>query len=441
MPKNARELAWETLSRWTVPHDPPRVPERDDPAWLKVAAREGAQGFELITGIIRWRGLLDAVAAAFLKQPPATLDAGVRAALWIGMYPLFFQDSVKTYAAVDEAVELCKTRGLIRASGLVNAVLRNILRAGPKKSPRGGLSAARFPRDLESDIVFGRAVLPPPQPLAGHLAAATSHPVEYVAMLLGQLPFDGVLGILIADNRRPDVVLRSDDPAFVPPADAGLFGLAGGRYFAAGEGWNERVGVLVRTGALSPQDSTAGIVAEKLAALLAPGAVVCDLCAGLGTKTIQLARRLPQGRVVATDLDAAKLKKLQTRVVETKVENVTVAELGTLAAQGPFDAVLVDAPCSNTGVLARRVQARWRWPKLDAAAMTRLQLNLLTQAAELCRPGGHVAYATCSIDAAENVGVIKRFMAGAAGPSVIVAEQTTWPGATHDGGYHCLLRR
>ena len=128
---SSRDLVFRVLSRWSVLPDPPFLPERTHPDWAAVSPRDRAFAFDLLTGIFRWRGALDAVIASRLRQPFDTLEMGLRVALWIGACQILFQ-ATADYAAVDTAVTLAR-RVNPKAAGLVNAVLRAITRLEPRR--------------------------------------------------------------------------------------------------------------------------------------------------------------------------------------------------------------------------------------------------------------------------------------------------------------------
>ena len=196
-----------------------------------------------------------------------------------------------------------------------------------------------------------------------------------------------------------------------------------------------------------------------MSTLAAQGAIATprqalDYCAGLGTKTVQLARAFPSSQITATDLDNEKLSRLHARAQQLKLNNVKscpLAQIENLKSregeiENPFDLIVLDVPCSNTGVFAKRVQSRWRWPTLDHAALAALQLKLLQQAAALLGPQGLLLYSTCSIDPAENQERVRSFRTQ--NPAFqVVAEESTLPSlaappkAPHDGGYFALLRQ
>src|SRR5262249_30080220 len=165
-----------------------------------------------------------------------------------------------------------------------------------------------------------------------------------------------------------------------------------------------------------------------------PGMTVLDLCAAPGGKTTHLAELMKnRGRIVACDVDARRLKTLTSlcqRLGVTCVEPVTLAK-DEEPPPGPFDAALVDVPCSNTGVLGRRPEARWRLKPDNLTRLVQLQTKLLLQAADRVRPGGAVVYATCSIEPEENQGVVRAALKGLKDYS-LEAEEESSPGRPGD---------
>ncbi len=185
--------------------------------------------------------------------------------------------------------------------------------------------------------------------------------------------------------------------------------------------------------------------AQRVAALLAPqpGETILDLCSAPGTKTTHLAELMRnEGRIIATDVSEERLKRVDENclrlgitIVETKVISNETLDLPA----GPFDAILIDAPCSNTGVLGKRPDARWRIQLDDLEELSRIQLRLLLAAADRLKPGGRILYSTCSIEPEENSAVIE-----AVGHfrQKLKLEMTNEliPGRSADGGFQSLLR-
>jgi 16S rRNA (cytosine967-C5)-methyltransferase len=222
MPPTARQLALQTLALWKTPDSPPLIPERDDPEWALLSARDRGVAFDLITGVLRRRLLLDALIASQLSMPIEKLDTSVRAILWIGLYQLLFHASAPSYATVHSTVELAKSSGHERAAGLVNAVLRAVTRLTPALEIRHGLSAATFPRDFTYQLQLNKPIFPDPaKDVVAHLATVTSHPPELIKMLIKSYGEADITSLLIRNNQRPVIILRADDPTLaVPPKPA-----------------------------------------------------------------------------------------------------------------------------------------------------------------------------------------------------------------------------
>ncbi len=190
------------------------------------------------------------------------------------------------------------------------------------------------------------------------------------------------------------------------------------------------------------QDETSMRVAAALAPT--PGSRILDLCAAPGGKATHLAELMrDEGEVIACDVDEHRLRtvdELACRLGLKSVKTGLVHPDGNGVPSGPFDGVLVDAPCSNTGVLGRRPEVRWRLKPDDLRHLPEMQTRLLRLAVERVRPGGAVVYATCSIEPEENRSVIEAVLQ--ATPNLTCeAEQESVPGRPADGGYWARLRR
>ena len=459
----ARDNALRVLGRWHVLSEPPMLPDRvsgtggmGDEAWASLAPRDRAFAFDLVTGVIRWRGLLDHVIASRLKQPLDSLDHPVQVLLWLGAYQLLLQGGTSDYAAVDTTVDMAKrSKTAAKASGLINAVLRGITRFNPARVPRRGLSRRSFEIDFATQVDLNTAIFPDPLTApTSHLAATRSHPRMYVDFLRRHFKDDLAAKLLLRNNQRPTITLRADADAVDAPAMAGLVAHASAkRFLVAAEGWNQSIDTLVNKGILSPQDPTSARPVRAAAEILAAGSPpkrVLDLCAGLGTKSIQLARTFPDALIVSSDTDVAKLSRLMDRAQKIGIKNIRSVSANDLASEieagGQFDLVLVDVPCSNTGVMGKRVQSRWRWVTLDHVSLHVLQKNLLTQGAAYLKTGGTLIYSTCSLDPAENEKLIEELAAEFPQGLKVIKEESTLPSlsdeiaATNDGGYFAIMQ-
>jgi 16S rRNA (cytosine967-C5)-methyltransferase len=188
------------------------------------------------------------------------------------------------------------------------------------------------------------------------------------------------------------------------------------------------------------QDESAMQAARLLAP--APGSTVLDLCAAPGTKTTHLAELMGnRGSILAADVDRRRLalveencRRLGIDIVETQV----VAADARDVSPGPFDSVLLDVPCSNTGVLGKRPEARWRLRPQDIEELAAIQKRLLTAAIARLKPGGRLVYSTCSIEPEENEGVVRAALS--AFPNLrLLSEVHREPGQPADGAYQAVL--
>ena len=204
---------------------------------------------------------------------------------------------------------------------------------------------------------------------------------------------------------------------------------------------------LFHAGCYYVQDTSAmfvGHIFRQLLDGLEPDATVLDLCAAPGGKTIQIAWRLRgEGRLVAQEVNESRLRRLKENLARLRMEWVeTTSALPPPDAQAPeFDRVLADVPCSNTGVLRRRPDARWRWNVNHLNQLTALQGEILEAAAKRVAPGGLLVYSTCSNEPEENEGQISRFL-DAHHKFSEVARRESLPFRTgHDGAFSCAMRR
>jgi 16S rRNA (cytosine967-C5)-methyltransferase len=383
--------------------------------------RERSLLTELAYGTVRQQGTLDVVLSAFSRRALAALDPAARVALRLALYQALFLDRIPAAAAVDHAVGWTRGRAGAATSGFVNGVLRNALRgiAGPAhgtEDPRRDL-----PREDGSAVRFRDPLFPDPTLApAANLGARHAMPAWLTERWLARWGPARATAVLRAQAGRPPVALRvragtaaalRRDLLAVDP-EARLGPVDGSLLLPGGEGGG--LGVIER-GVAAVQDPTA----QRVAPLLAPraGQRLLDLCAAPGGKALHLADLLgTRGEVVACDVEPRKLALLSDlrRLVPTGVAwtCTLVPPEGALPfAPASFDGILVDAPCSNTGVLRRRVEARWRLEPAHLTALATLQRSLLERALPLLRPGGRLVYSTCSLEPEENEDVVAAFLA------------------------------
>lgn len=195
-------------------------------------------------------------------------------------------------------------------------------------------------------------------------------------------------------------------------------------------------------GRFTVQDETAMAAGTLLAPQ--PGQRVLDLCAAPGTKTTHLAELMQgEGSIIATDVDLGRLRRIEEnadRLGFSIIQPLVIREDLTELPEGPFDAVLIDVPCSNTGVLGKRPEVRSRITPEDITELATTQRQLLAAAAALVPPGGRIVYSTCSVEPEENSGVINEFLHSHTDFELISASEYL-PGQPSDGGYQALIVR
>lgn len=379
---------------------------------------------ELVMGVLRRRATLDAVHDGFSRRRATSLDSDVIQALRIGLYQLLFLDGVPPHAAVSEAVAVLGPKS---KRAYANGVLRAIQRGCRKVDPgldRGGASPTkRFERKGRAVFFFSRPVFPDPsRDLAAWLAAVHSHPRMLVSRWLDDVGEQRTVERMEAANVVPDLALRpragrcdaeqlaaalrdEQVPVVVVARDPGrdIVVVAGGKTSVF-------KGRAYRDGLFSVQDPAQMDAVEILGPR--PGESVWDACAAPGGKATQIAEQLEQnGRLVATDADESRLGRLDENVKRLGLKNVDIARHDAFSEAPPpgapaegFDAVLLDAPCSNTAVLGRRPEARWRFGDDSAPRLAELQGRLIESARRHLKPGGRLIYSVCSFEPEEGRG-------------------------------------
>lgn len=415
-------------------------------------AADAALAAELTIGVSRHRLTCEHIAAHFYRGRWLGLRTPVRVILSLGVYQLCWLDRVPDHAAVDQAVRQAKRHGRGTAS-TVNAILRQVAtcRGDVIDRPEAPDLRRYLPIDARRGRLFDRNIFPDParKPLA-HLVAVTSHPPWLVERWHRLLKPDLCRQICDAGQRRPPLVLRPN--AMKTRTGALIERLAADGLGASLGPDGETVIVrnappaaglaVVSEGLCQPQDSTAG-VALRLAPPR-PGELVVDLCAGSGTKSTQAAELMNNtGVVIATDTNAERLAKIgpaAERLGLTIVRPTAMDGLaGALADAGRApDLMLLDVPCLNTGVLARRPEARYRAGAKTLDSIAAVQRDILEHAEQLAGPTTRIIYATCSLEREENESQVEVFCE--AFPRWQVEQsKVTWPDQDRDGGFAAVL--
>jgi 16S rRNA (cytosine967-C5)-methyltransferase len=366
-------------------------------------ARERAFATQLAYGAVQRRRTLDHVIASCAGRPVEQLDRSILDALRLGVLQLLFLDGVAPHAAVDQSVELAKAAG---GPGfrLVNAVLRRAGREGPAllaalddATPHGAALLHSVP-DWLAELWWDALGLDD----ARALLATLNEPAEGALRVNTLVAEPAAVAKELAERgipTRPAPAALDD-----APLPEGLL-LDAGMDLANDPLWNG--------GALVAQSRAAMTAARLLDP--APGARVLDLCAAPGGKATHLAALVgPRGEVVAVERNprrADALRRTVERLRAAAIVQVETADATAPRADGPFDAVLVDPPCSGLGTLQGRPDLRWRVRPETIDELAELQRQILTAGAAALRPGGALVYATCTISPREGDEVVERFLA------------------------------
>jgi len=354
-------------------------------------ARDRRWTRELVYGMLRHRGSIDAILSDRVRGGLVRLDPDVIDLLRLGVYQLTNMGSVPAYAAIAQTVELAKRRHGLGASKLVNAVLRRT--------------------DRERDELNVAA----PSDVAEALALKYSHPRWLIARWIerwGEQETERLLAVNNAEAPiaiRPYGIVREQLEAMLEEAGVHVaeapyardsIAISGGITFT-------ELGAF-KKGLFFVQDPAATLVTEYAA--IPQGVTVADLCAAPGGKSLELSRTA--GTVIASDKSFGRLQRLLANHRRLETTNL-FAFVGDARhpAITPVDAVLIDVPCTGTGTFRRHPDARWRLKVSDLAVMSALQKTIIRAAEKVVRPGGLLIYSTCSLEPEENDEQIDSFLA------------------------------
>jgi 16S rRNA (cytosine967-C5)-methyltransferase len=420
--------------------------------------RDAGLAREMVAGCIRRRLTLDCLIDPHLRRAPSALDAELREILRLAVYQCLWLDRVPNRAAVSEAVTLARALAGDGPARMVNAVMRALLERVSEGPPDDQTPpTAIIPIDADRVVAMRRPYLPDPTvDMVAYLAMATSHPLPLVNRWIRQFGAASAAAICHYGASRPHQWLRPNALRITAEALAQ-------RLLRDGVTAKAHDDIAVRylagpppvslaafaEGLCQPQDLTAISVLRTLAPK--QGEVIIDYCAGVGTKTAVIGEMAQNhATVIATDRDGGRLELARRdfeRLGVTCVQTVGLDALPeTLARVGPPDAILLDVPCSNTGVLARRPDARYRVDGRRLTSLKARQSEILERAARLADDRTRIVYSTCSLEPEENEQQLERFVN--LNPGWRVTEQwLTLPSAAmadavpRDGGYCAVVRR
>ena len=349
------------------------------PLMATLSERDRALTQQIVLGSLRWQGAIDTLIEAVAHRPAATLDPEVRTALRIAGYQMRFLERIPDRAAVSESVELIKSSRLRSATGFVNAILRRL----PERGDRGKEAELSHPSWL---VERWRKSFDEPT-VQAILSADQATPATYLR-LNRQYPVEETLARLDEEGVRTE-----------PTELSHAFRLVKGKP-ARTACWRE--------GRVRIQDLSSQMVVPLLD--LQPGLSFLDLCAAPGGKTSQAIETAGATlRAVAADRHLHRLATL-TRLVTTSVDAIVLDATMPLPFQSKFDRILVDAPCSGTGTLARNPDIKWRLRPEHIPDLAEKQRALLESALDALAPKGILVYSTCSLEPEENQQVVSEVL-------------------------------
>lgn len=401
-----------------------------------VEGRELAFAYELSHGVLRRERLLDHVLLGFAKRG-LPKDPQQRVALRLGAYQLLFLPNMKPHAAVHETV------GLIVHSnrGFANAILRRVAGIVESRAPTSASDVKEVALPGDRTVVLAKAL---PNDEVKRLAIVHALPNWLARRFAEQHGIGGLRAIAAAASETPGIYLRASRAteltslqSELAEAEVEVEATDHKRLLRWTGGSSPFATAAFAAGHFVVQDPTAMRAAEAVPCK--PGDTVVDLCAAPGTKTTWLAERVqPDGCVFAYDIDEKRLGRIAENA--ERLQLTKLIRIVANAAELPVaDCVLADVPCSNSGVLGRRVEARRRLEPSTFEELPKVQQELLERALQLTRPGGHTVYSTCSIDREENEAVVEAILASHPNLKLVTTELTLPAKGHHDGGFFAVL--
>jgi 16S rRNA (cytosine967-C5)-methyltransferase len=395
---SAREIALKVLIEYPGRAKPEDLLERllvaEDPERV-----ERALATQLVSGTIKWRSKIDFIIKQ-LSHRSRVVSPIVLNILRLSIYQLLFLDKVPDYGATNEGVKLAKKFGDSYQAGYVNAILRRYLREK---------DAVEFP-DLYEDAIK-------------HISVVYSHPAWLVRRWLSRYGTDEVIRLALADNRIAATGLRLNRLRTSHAALVELLRQEGLANLEVEESLAGPFHVYVRgaspierlkahqEGLVQVQDASSTLVGACLSP--EPGSRAVDVCSAPGGKATHIYELMEgRGLVLASDVSYDRLTLVRENALRLGHAGIvySVSDGRKPAASGA-DFVLVDAPCTGLGVLARRWDLRWTKRESDVLRMSAYQKDLLEAAIGIARPGGVVVYSTCSIEPDENEQVVRAVLA------------------------------
>jgi 16S rRNA (cytosine967-C5)-methyltransferase len=354
---------------------------------------------EIVYGTIQHLNTVDYYLNRFVAKGVQKLEPWVRNLLRLSLYQVVYLERIPPHAIVNEAVNIAKKKGHQGISGMVNGVMRNVLR--------------------QKD----QLTISPSLPAAEQIALAYSHPQWMVSRWISQFGELTAKLICEANNTPPKTSARVNT---LQHSQAEMINMMQQEGMAAKTSELAPRGIIIEhggnlaftrwfaEGGITVQDESSMLVAEAVNP--EPGMRVLDCCAAPGGKTTHLAEKMNDiGSIVACDVHEHKIALIREQANRLKLDSIETvcsdaADLPSLYADESFDCILLDAPCSGLGVIRRKPDLKWTKQEQEIADICVLQKKLLDSVHRLLRPGGILVYSTCTMEQEENQGMIQQFL-------------------------------
>ncbi|WP_438351471.1 16S rRNA (cytosine(967)-C(5))-methyltransferase RsmB [Paenibacillus sp. FA6] len=360
---------------------------------------DAALATELVYGTIARLNTLDYFLSRYVTKGMDKLQPWVRNLLRMSLYQFMYLDRIPPHAVVNEAVNIAKSRGHQGISGMVNGVLRSILRS-------------------KDELILPEGLAP-----AKRISLQHSHPKWLVKRWIEQYGEQTAENICAANNEPPSISVRvnttviSREKLLQDMEEQGVVAIPSpltAEGILVMSGGNMALTDWYRDGILSVQDESSMLVAEAVGPQ--SGMKVLDCCAAPGGKTVHMAELMKDdGWIVANDLYPHKEKLIREqaeRLGLSSIETIVgdALELKVKYPEASFDRILLDAPCSGLGVIRRKPDLKWTKTQADIEEIASLQYELLETISPLVRVGGILVYSTCTIEPQENEEMVRRFL-------------------------------
>ena len=392
MRQDARFLSVKILNRFEKKNEQLVMSRNQVFSSFKPESIDKSRAMVLTNEIIRLRDRMDLMIEDVSGRKINRLDPSLLSILRVGFYEIIYDESIPDYAAVDSLVNLTKTVLSRKASKLTNAVLRNLIRYRDKDS--------NWDESLKKKPKW------------------VSLPIWLQKRWKYQFGESGFFSLVNCINQNPKIFVRVDltkntvDDAKESLLESGIevenysdsflkILNGSGKIFSTD---------LFQSGQVSIQNAAAGAIVEFLNPL--KGEIVLDVCAAPGTKSLFIAERVGEkGRVLASDLDQLRANRGKNDLDRHRRKNIEWSVKDATQDNFPMaDKILIDAPCTGTGVMGRKPDIRWRRKPKDISDMATLQMKLLKHMSQFLNDGGTLVYGTCSMEPEENWNVVEQFL-------------------------------